>query len=74
MIPSCIGHEDSVGLPVYKVHISATTVDGVFPAKLLLPARNVGQQQRALMVDSENVQLWHPFLAKSDTSDTFAIW
>jgi hypothetical protein len=43
----------------------------VFTPKALLPYRNVGQQQRALMVYSENVQLWYPFLAKSDTSDTF---
>jgi hypothetical protein len=40
----------------------------------MLPVRNVWQQQKALMVYSENVQLWHPFLAKSDTSDTFEIW
>jgi hypothetical protein len=67
-----LGHEDSVGMSVCKVHISAT-VDGVFTPKLLLPYRNVGQQQRALMVYSKNVQLWHPFLAKSDTRDTFEI-
>jgi hypothetical protein len=34
----------------------------------MLPAINVGQQQRALMIYSENVQLWHPFPAKGDTS------
>jgi hypothetical protein len=49
-------------------------LDGVFTPKLLLPYRNVGQQQRALMIYSENDQLWHPFLAKGDTSDTFEIW
>jgi hypothetical protein len=58
-------------MSVCKVHISAT--DGVFTPKLLLPYRNLGQQQRALMVYSENVQLSHPCLAKSDTSDTFEI-
>jgi hypothetical protein len=51
-----IGHKDSVGLSVCKVNISAT-IDGVFTPKLLLPAVNVGQQQRALMIYSENVQL-----------------
>jgi hypothetical protein len=25
------------------------------------------------MIKPENVQLWHPFLAKGDTSDTFKI-
>jgi hypothetical protein len=25
------------------------------------------------MIYPENVQLWHPFLAKGDTSDTFKI-
>jgi hypothetical protein len=49
-------------------------LDGVFTPKLMLPARNVGQQQRALMIYSENVQLWHPFLAKGDRGDTFEIW
>jgi hypothetical protein len=44
-------------------------LDGVFTPKLLLTYRSVGQQQRALMVYSENIQLWHQFLAKGDTSD-----
>jgi hypothetical protein len=48
-------------------------VDSIFTPNLLLPNRNVGQQQRALIVNSENVQPWHPFLAKRDTSDTFEI-
>jgi hypothetical protein len=26
------------------------------------------------MIYSENVQLWHPFIVKGDTSDTFEIW
>jgi hypothetical protein len=40
---------------------------------LLLPAKKEGQQQGALRDYTENVQLWHPFLAKSDTRDTFEI-
>jgi hypothetical protein len=38
-------------------------LDGVFTPKLLLPARNVGQQQGALTICIENVQLWPTFKA-----------
>jgi hypothetical protein len=34
-----IGHKDSVGLSVFKVHISATRY-GAFTPKLMLPAGN----------------------------------
>jgi hypothetical protein len=44
--------EDSVGMSVFKVHISATRV---FTPKLMLPYRNVRQHQRVLMVYTENV-------------------
>jgi hypothetical protein len=40
----------------------------------MLPARNVGQQQRDLLIYFKNVQLWHPFIVKGDTCDTFEIW
>jgi hypothetical protein len=43
-------------------------------ADLLLPAGKVEQQQGALRSCTENVQLWHPFLGKGDTSNTFEIW
>jgi hypothetical protein len=49
-------------------------LDGVFTPKLLLPARKRGQQQGALAICSKNVQLWHHFLAKGATCDTFEIW
>jgi hypothetical protein len=43
-------------------------LDGLFTPKLLLPVFS-----GALIICNENVQLWHPFLAKGDTSDTFEI-
>jgi hypothetical protein len=49
-------------------------LDGIFTPKLLLPYRNVGQQQIAVIIYSENVQLWHSFLAKGGTSNTFGKW
>jgi hypothetical protein len=51
-----------------------TLLDGVFTPKALLLARNVGQQQRAFTICTENVPLWPPFLAKGDTSHTFELW
>jgi hypothetical protein len=35
------------------------------------PARKGEKQQRALIICTKNVQLWHPFLGKGDT---FEIW
>jgi hypothetical protein len=48
-------------------------LDGVFTPKLMLPARKGGYQEGALMICTVNVQLWHSFLARGDTSDTFEI-
>jgi hypothetical protein len=39
-----------------------------------LPAGKGGPRQGALSICTENVQLWHPYLAKADTSKTFEIW
>jgi hypothetical protein len=65
---SCpIKDEYSVGLSVCEVH-------GIFTQKLRLPARNGGQQQGSLIICTENIQLWHLFLATGDTSDTFEIY
>jgi hypothetical protein len=60
-----IGHELSVCLSVCIVHIFLLA--GVFTPTVLLLDRNVWQQQRAEIIYFENVQLWHPFLAKGDT-------
>jgi hypothetical protein len=40
----------------------------------MLPARKGGQKQVALKRGTENVQLWHQFLARGEKSDTFEIW
>jgi hypothetical protein len=45
-------------------------LDGQFT---VVRAGKGGQQQGALRNCTENVQLWHPFLAKGDISDTFEI-
>jgi hypothetical protein len=39
-----------------------------------LPAGKGGQQQGAFSICTENVQLWHPYLAKGDTCKTFEVW
>jgi hypothetical protein len=49
-------------------------LDDVFTPKLLLPARKVGQHQKALTICTANVQIWPLFLAKGDTSHTFKVW
>jgi hypothetical protein len=46
-------------------------LDGVLTPKLMLPARKGEQQQGALIICTENVQLGHPCLSKGDT---FEIW
>jgi hypothetical protein len=64
-----------IGLMILSVCLFAKytfpRLDGVFSPKLMLPARQGGQKQGALMICTVNVQLWHPFLAKGDT---FEIW
>jgi hypothetical protein len=70
--PENIGHEDSMSLSVAKY--TFPLIDGVFTPKLMWSARNIKHQQRDVMIYSENVLLWHPFLVKGDTSDTFEIW
>jgi hypothetical protein len=43
-------------------------------ANSLLPAKEGKQQQGTLISYTKHVLLWHPLLAKGDTSDTFEIW
>jgi hypothetical protein len=50
-----IEREDSVGLSLFIVYISATD--------LLLPAEKGGQQQKAVKSCIEEVHLCHPFMA-----------
>jgi hypothetical protein len=40
-------------------------------AHLLFSASKGGQQQGAPIIWTENIQLWHPFMAKDDTSGIF---
>jgi hypothetical protein len=49
-------------------------LDGGFTRKLYLSAGKRGQQQEALNICTKNVQLWHPFLTKGDSSETFEMW
>jgi hypothetical protein len=60
--------EGTVGAP------TCLLLDGGFSTKLRLSAGKRGQQQGASIICTENVLLWHPFLAKGDTSETFEMW
>jgi hypothetical protein len=51
-----------------------SSLDGACTDKLHLPAGKVGQQQGDKRICTENVQLRHPILAKSNTKKTFKMW
>jgi hypothetical protein len=64
------GHEDSS-------KYTFPLLDGLFTLKLLQSTRKGRQQQEAFRSLTENVQLFHPFLATGDTGDRvtlFKIW